>query len=214
MLVPRGFDAPLELVEGTSQRGVTVEEVGDAPSVMVALAKGRYLSLVIVEPQAVLELAELIGAVKQYYPAVPVWRYGADERPRLERLTRPASKQNLSSARAQAEQPRSNNGMKHDAEDSGEKDPLRRPAASMAQANGRGIAGRIGPAAPKAPIREPRHAAHGNQQADDGATDRDASRRLPEIKVTLSEEELAMLLGDREETGSWSSDPSDQETRP
>jgi len=85
LLVPRGYDAPGDLLDGLRQRGVTAQEVGDAPSAMVALASRGYTALIVVEPSALADVHALCRAVERYYPALPRWEYRRSDVPRLSR---------------------------------------------------------------------------------------------------------------------------------
>ncbi len=88
--LPRGYDAPVDLVEGLRRREVRVAEVHDAPAVMVALAREREPAghvLVIVEPSMLRSAEALRAAVAEYHPRVPVWRYDWQNRPALARWT-------------------------------------------------------------------------------------------------------------------------------
>lgn len=92
LLVPRGFDAPLDLLDGLRRRRVTVQEVGDAPAVMVALATGStagpFAAVVLIEPDSVRDADRLIAAIRRHH-RVAIWRYGYDAHPRLVRLYTP-----------------------------------------------------------------------------------------------------------------------------
>lgn len=86
LLVPRGYDAPLDLLDGLRRWGVAVSEVSDEPAVMVALARGAVTSLVIVEPSRHPNVAALTHAVNRYHTAVVLWRYEWSFEPRLTRF--------------------------------------------------------------------------------------------------------------------------------
>jgi hypothetical protein len=82
--LPRGYDAPIDLVRGLQQRHVPIHEVHDAPSVMLRLARQRSFGgsvLVLVEPQALRHHQQLVDAARKYHPDVPVWRYRWSDRP-------------------------------------------------------------------------------------------------------------------------------------
>ena len=86
LLVPRGHDAPPDLLEGLARRRVRVREVNDAPSVMVALADSgaaRPKVVVIVHPAAQGAAEALVAAVRRYHADVVVWRYEPGLRPAL-----------------------------------------------------------------------------------------------------------------------------------
>lgn len=109
LLVPRGFDAPLDLLDGLRRRRVTVQEVGDAPAVMVALATGStagpFAAVVLIEPDSVRDANRLIEAIRLHHP-VSIWRYGYDAHPRLNRVyTPPETAQTASPPDASADAP-------------------------------------------------------------------------------------------------------------
>ena len=83
LLVPRGYDAPADLLDGFRQRGVAINEAADAPAVMVSLSRRSYVALVIVEPAAIADAHSLARAVGRYYAGLPVWRYSKSGEPRL-----------------------------------------------------------------------------------------------------------------------------------
>ena len=89
MLLPRGFDAPPELLRGMERRGVELREVNDPASAMVALARERFLAMVLVEPATQAEAASLRQAVSRYHPRIRLWQYRADHEPRLTRYEQP-----------------------------------------------------------------------------------------------------------------------------
>lgn len=211
MLVPRGFDAPPDLIEGMRQRGVALDEVADAPAVMVALARGRYLSLVVVEPQAVLEMEELLESVRDYHGPMPIWRYVAEGHPRLSRLTPKQEAENSSSGASN-------------------------PGGGSTGSNGhaeaspaRSVAGRIRPSTRRrrdmadtdrdspAPMRRGGAAPGIRYTGDDTPEAEEREERSepadtdpPEIRITLSEEELAMLLDEDFDSDAWPP-PDEQE---
>ena len=69
---------PDRLVEGLERRRLRVLLVEDAPQVMVALAEAGNQALIVNEPDRHHRLAELLGAVQQYYPQTLCWQYEAD----------------------------------------------------------------------------------------------------------------------------------------
>lgn len=75
LLVPRGYDAPLALLEGLRRRGVSVREVSDGIGVMMELGLDGRGMLVIVEPGAVRDVNRIVGAVRRYYSRVVCWQY-------------------------------------------------------------------------------------------------------------------------------------------
>jgi len=86
LLVPRGHDVPLDLLEGLTRRKVAVREVHDAPAVMVALADEsprRPRAVVVVHPRAMAAADPLVRAMRQYHDDVAIWRYDATEEPAL-----------------------------------------------------------------------------------------------------------------------------------
>jgi hypothetical protein len=86
LLVPRGHDAPLDLIDGLNRRQVAAREVRNAPAVMVALAeqrKRRPKVVVIVHPQAQSSAEALVHAIRRYHPDVAVWRYDFEHDPQL-----------------------------------------------------------------------------------------------------------------------------------
>lgn len=144
LLLPPGYEAPTDLLSGLRKRGVQVREVNDAPAAMLALARQRYLSLVIVEPDSLMQAGELAAAAHRYHAATTVWRYAAADEPRLMRWP----------GEAVPAQPAD-----------------RQPVAACPPAE----------PAPVAPSYD--------------AGERDPAP-MPDIEITLSEEELAMLLAD------------------
>ncbi len=89
MLVPRGCDAPLDLLDGLRRRTGLVREVVDPPSAMVRLAQDRFEVLILVDPQLVRQVEQLVNAVSQYHPDVRIWRYDRGRRPALRTWTQP-----------------------------------------------------------------------------------------------------------------------------
>lgn len=154
LLIPPGYDAPAELLGGLRRRGVTAREAANAPAAMVELTRRPYLSLIVVEPEAIEASGSLTAAVRAYHPHTVVWRYRAADEPRL----RPWSAASAATPAAAAS-------------------PKPEPVAAAKPASG--------PAAeelenelvdePPRPIAE--------QQMDS-----------PDAQVTLTDEELAMLL--------------------
>lgn len=221
ILVPRGFDAPPDLLQGLRQRGVALDEVGDAPAVMVALARGRYLSLVIVEPQAVLELEELLDSVRQYHGPMPIWRYLADRDPRLSRLTPRRERGNPGAAPGQeriADQPTTANGAAKKQVET----PPPRPGsiAGRIRPSNRRLPDRAEEVAPRRRPSEPHTSGPTLRYAGDDGPEGQASPQEeaspeptepPEIRVTLSEEELAMLLDEDFDAGASPSDEQEKE---
>jgi len=86
LLVPRGHDAPLDLIDGLNRRKVATRQVHDAPAVMVALAeqtRRRPKVVVIVHPQAQTCAAPLVRAIRKYHGDVAIWQYDFAGDPRL-----------------------------------------------------------------------------------------------------------------------------------
>jgi len=75
LLVPRGRDAPVDLLDGLRQRRVALREVSDPPAVMAALAHGSFDSVVIVEPPSMPDARALVLALAEYHPHVRLWEY-------------------------------------------------------------------------------------------------------------------------------------------
>lgn len=72
---------PDRLVNGLEQRKMQVLLVDDAPQVMLALAEADRQALIVNEPgRHGSRLAELLGAVRQYYPRTLCWQYDQDGR--------------------------------------------------------------------------------------------------------------------------------------
>jgi len=91
VLVSSGCDTPQELVNALGSRGLAPEVVRDEPSVMMRLAelaalRGGKRVLVIVQPQRVDRLAELVCAVQAHHRDVLCWQY-VDRGQGAERLT-------------------------------------------------------------------------------------------------------------------------------
>lgn len=159
ILLPRGCEAPAELLEGLRRRQVSVREVHDAPAAMTALARGRYLALVIVDPAAMSESENLARTVKSYHPELVVWQYRFDAQPALSHYGK-------------------TNGASHGSGKPMPKSPT--PPAAFKPAA----------AAPRMDRQESEH---------------ETPPRPPVQSlepVTLSDEELAMLLADDEPSGS------------
>ena len=86
--LPRGFDAPLDLVRGLNRRHVRVRQVHDAPSVMAQMAANRLNStaarvLILVEPHLLRQPQRLIDTLRTYYPKALIWRYDLTAEPAL-----------------------------------------------------------------------------------------------------------------------------------
>lgn len=82
VVLPRGAGverAPASLLAGLSQRRLDVVIAPDAPTAMVELARRPTAAVVVVEPQHLPQVGELIRAVRAYYPNVVCWRYEQQE---------------------------------------------------------------------------------------------------------------------------------------
>ena len=162
LLLPPGCEPPAELLGGLRKRGVSVRQVSDAPAAMVALARQRYLSMVIIEPDCLPQTGELAAAARRYHAATTIWRYAADDEPRLMRWPSPAP---LPAGEGLGE--------------SG--DSASSPSARQTSS---------AEPAPPAPAYE--HA----ETTEPPAPEPQAQPKSPEIEISLSDEELAMLLAD------------------
>ena len=85
LLVPHPVDAPLDLLDALRARNVRVCETSDPPAVMARMAREHFHALVIVEPNMLIDHEALCQSVGEYHPETAVWRYDADEHPRLQR---------------------------------------------------------------------------------------------------------------------------------
>ena len=83
LLVPRGRDAPADLLDGLRQRRVALSEVSDPPAVMAALARDSFDSVVIVEPPSMPDARALVLALAEYHPQVRLWEYRFEGATRL-----------------------------------------------------------------------------------------------------------------------------------
>lgn len=77
VLVPKDVVPPEKLIAGLRGRGAEVRVTADAPAVMVELATGAS-AVVLHEPERIVRLDELCGAIKRYHPKVSHWRSGSD----------------------------------------------------------------------------------------------------------------------------------------
>ena len=68
-----------DLLEGLAQRGVHCRVVSNAPAVMVEMARRAVQALIVQEPRRVPRLANLLAAVRRYYPNVICQRYERHE---------------------------------------------------------------------------------------------------------------------------------------
>jgi len=87
LVVPRGHDVPLDLLDGLTRRDVAVREVHDAPAAMVALAEtgpSRPKVVVVVHPAAQSAAEALVRAIGRYHEDVTVWRYDFAADPALQ----------------------------------------------------------------------------------------------------------------------------------
>ncbi len=161
--LPRGCDAPVDLLEALRSRSVGVREVAHAPSVMSELALHDYAALVIVNVDGSREADRLIASVEKYHPDVSVRRYCPASPQRLQRVRTTCAPAEAASAAA-------------DDADRVEPDEISpEPAADVEPA-----------AAPPAASARPFHGLEDDVESDDEQLE-------PPL---LTEEELAMLLGD------------------
>ncbi len=82
----RGGDAPSNLTDGLSQRGMSVALARGPAVAMSKLAQSPYAVVVIIEPARLPDVEDLLHAVSTYYPTVVCWGYerrGADDPGRL-----------------------------------------------------------------------------------------------------------------------------------
>lgn len=63
------------LAAALSRRGFTVQVVTDSPSVMLSLAQQTPPCLVVVNPDSVPMISELVQAVRAYHPGVAMWSF-------------------------------------------------------------------------------------------------------------------------------------------
>ncbi len=98
--MPRGYDAPLDLLDGLRRWNVSVSEVADESAAMVALAKQSVSSLIIVEPAMHQDAARLAAAVQRYHPGVKLWQYSWTTEPRLTQFGAPTIKSSETNAAA------------------------------------------------------------------------------------------------------------------
>jgi len=83
--MPRGYDAPVDLLDGLHRRAVRIDEVNDAPAAMVALVRRGHGVMVIVEPASLIDADRLADTASQYHGNLMVWQYRFADRPRLRR---------------------------------------------------------------------------------------------------------------------------------
>ena len=183
MLVPRGYDAPLDLLDGLRQRRVPVRELHDAPAVMaeLALCAGGGRLVVIIEPDALRHADALARAIMAYHPRVPVWSYRHRQRPALQ-----AWPQIESTVTAAGPTPQASVVDESPAPE----------AAAPAQAKFPEAESIVEPSAEPAtePVPEP-----APEPAPDTEAHTDASAEPPEDDdgPLLTDEELSMLLGEQ-----------------
>lgn len=89
LFVPRGCDAPIDLIAGLAARRLYVREISTAPGVMAELARKSYTILIAVFPGHAADWPALLEAVRIYHPSISIWTYDACNPLRLNRL--PAS---------------------------------------------------------------------------------------------------------------------------
>lgn len=205
MWAPAGHDAPAGLLDGLRQRGVAVREVSSAPEAMATIGlageggEGAAVNVVvIVEPGAIRDAGALVRAIRMYHRGVGVWRYQRGERHRLERwpdeggAEAPAAR--AASAGAGGPQGTRGAGAWSSA---GALEPQPRPSRK-ADGNGadHGAAAAGGAAAPA-----PGGVWRGGDidgVADGGAEGGAGGSIDDEARPLLTDEELAMLLGEEE----------------
>jgi hypothetical protein len=173
LLVPRGYDAPLDLLDGFRRRGVAIREVPDAAAAMVALAREKFVALVILEPDAAVDAGKLYHAVRRYHPGTPVWQYRWASDPRLAHY-------------ANGTPPLAAAGNGHTAPALPKTAPAlppRPPASALPDTNGRASSG--------VPMSDARKSADAEPPQPRRMSDADIREA-----ASLTEEELAMLLDD------------------
>jgi len=106
LVVPRGCDAPADLLGGLRRRGVSVREVANGPAAMVELARRRYLSMILVEPEMTPQAGVLAQTAGRYHPRVTLWSYRHIDEPRLNRWEQVSEPEIPESQQATSDQPR------------------------------------------------------------------------------------------------------------
>jgi len=161
----------VDLLEALRSRSVGVREVAHAPSVMSELALHDYAALVIVNVDGSREADRLIASVEKYHPDVSVRRYCPASPQRLQRVRTTCAPAEAASAAADDA----------DRVEPDEISPEPAPAADVEPA-----------AAPPAAAPTPGASARPFHGLEDDVESDDEQLEPP----LLTEEELAMLLGD------------------
>jgi hypothetical protein len=86
LLVPRGFDVPHGLVRCLYTKNFDVQTVSDAPQVMLELSGDDYLSVIVHEPDGLIDSAALAVAIRRFHPGVLLWQYRVADDPSLRRF--------------------------------------------------------------------------------------------------------------------------------
>ena len=168
-----GCDAPVDLLEALRSRDVGVREVAHAPAVMAELALQDYAALVMVNAEGSREADRLIASVEKYHPSVSVRRYSPGSPQRLQRFER--TREPVEPAPAVSEEPDVIET------DQTEEEPVPETVLNM-------------PAPPSVEESPPAGVGPSLEASkdDEPAPDEDDDFEPP----LLTEEELAMLLGD------------------
>lgn len=204
LVVPRGCDAPVELLDGLRRHGVRAREVGDAPGAMVALAREPVEAVVLVEPAMIHQVGRLKGAVRRYHAGVDLWQYerGAEVRLKREGEAVPASASEMSEGEGPAaEAAGAAVGVAEDGSGG------HTPAASSARMDGEaGVENKErvgGEARPDAAVEGgdsvSEEAGAVGEVGEEEAEEPGVSLGAGEGEVHLTAEELELLLGDDEE---------------
>lgn len=88
VLVGQPEPSPKPLLAGLHRRGVRTAVVPDAPGVMVTLAGCPTNALIVLEPNSVPHLYELLAAVNRCYPKTVCWKYRVDRAGQGPQLTK------------------------------------------------------------------------------------------------------------------------------
>ncbi len=86
LLAPSGCDVPGDLLEGLRSRNVVVREVGDAPAVMASLADGKQRIVILIERDLIRDCELLVSSIRRYHPQVIIWQYSISLDPPLQPL--------------------------------------------------------------------------------------------------------------------------------
>ena len=90
VVLPEGgddADAPPSLISGLSRRGMAVIVSPGPARAMLHLARSPSAAMVVVDPDQVADVTELVEAVQTYHPSVVCWRYERREPSDVGRLT-------------------------------------------------------------------------------------------------------------------------------